>query len=213
MIKLEQLIAINDGKRPDKCEYYLRAINKNLYAAELERKLIRLAHFLAQIIHESGNFAYSEENLNYSVEGLLTIFSKYFDNRALAEQYARKPEKIANRVYANRMGNGDEASGDGWNYRGRGLIQLTGKNNYKACGDALGLDLVNKPVLLSMDVENSVNAENSVKAACWYWRSRGINTFADKDDIAAVTKLVNGGMNGIADRIKILQRAKKEFNI
>ena len=106
---------------------------------------LRLAHFLAQCSHESGDFKLTTENLNYSVKGLMSVFHKYFPNEAIAKQYERQPEKIANKVYASRMGNGSEQSGDGYKFRGRGYIQLTGKDNYKAFGDHIKVDLLTTP--------------------------------------------------------------------
>ena len=203
---LDQLYEINGKMYKDKCEYYLEALNLTLPEYQINTKL-RLCHFLAQIIHESGHLKYNQENLNYSAKALRSVFGKYFPTDALAEQYARKPEKIANRVYANRMGNGDEASGDGWKYKGAGLIQLTGKTNYTKCSEFLGIDLVNDPSL----VYN--NPEICVKTACWYWSVNNLNKYADVDDIKTVTKRINGGYNGLEDRTKILNTAKKVLGI
>lgn len=153
----------------------------------------RQAMFLAQLAHESGSFRFVEENLNYSVEALQRVFKKYFPTDELALMYARQPEKIANRVYANRMGNGEESSGDGWKYRGRGLIQLTGKDNYaafslKANNNALlEPDLVAEPELAAM-------------SAGWFWDTNGLNKLSDAGDVRAVTRRINGGFNGLADR-------------
>lgn len=201
MLTYDQLLAINGNKNPEMCKYYVDALNKVLPEYKITTKL-RLCHFLAQILHESGNLKYKSENLNYSAKALRSVFGKYFKTDEIANQYARKPEKIANRVYANRMGNGDEASGDGWKFRGRGLIQLTGKNNYKLCGDSIKLNLIKDPDLL-------INtAEASLKAACWFWNKNNLNTFADSDDIKTITKRINGGYNGLEDRESILKRAK-----
>lgn len=201
MITYEQLLAINSNKNPEMCKYYIDALNKVLPEYKINTKL-RLCHFLAQILHESGNLKYKSENLNYSAKALRSVFPKYFKTDEIANQYARKPEKIANRVYANRMGNGDEASGDGWLFRGRGLIQLTGHDNYKLCGASIKLNLLENPDLL-------INtAEASIKAACWFWDKNNLNILADKDDIKTITKRINGGYNGIEDRESILKRAK-----
>lgn len=201
----EDLYKINSNiGRPD-CDYYYEALNKILPQYGINTKL-RICHFLAQVLHESGHLKYKSENLNYSAKALRSVFGKYFKTDEIANQYARKPEKIANRVYANRMGNGDEASGDGWNFRGRGLIQLTGVNNYKACSQDLGLDLVNNPDLITSD------PEICVKTACWFWDKNGLNTLADKDDINAITKRINGGLTNISDRCKILNLAKNIIN-
>lgn len=204
MLSLEQLYKINGNLNKNECEYYLESLNVVLPNKEINTSL-RLCHFLAQIIHESGHFKYKSENLNYSAKALRSVFGKYFKTDAIANEYARKPEKIANRVYANRMGNGDEASGDGWKYRGRGLIQLTGKCNYDACGKAIGLDLLCNPDLLTE------SAEASVLAACWFWNKNNLNQLADKDDVVTITKRINGGTNGLEDRKSNLAKAKCEL--
>jgi len=149
--------------------------------------------FLAQTAHESGNYSAVSENLNYSAKALLTFWPKKF--AGVAEQYARIPEKIANRAYCDRMGNGNEASGDGYKYRGRGAIQLTGKDNYTACGKALGLDLVNDPDQVA---QNPV----AILSAGWFWDTRRLNQWADKGDVLTVTKKINGGTIGLEDRKK-----------
>ena len=201
MITYEQLLAINNNKNPEMCKYYIDALNKILPEYKINTKL-RLCHFLAQILHESGNLKYKSENLNYSAKALRSVFPKYFKTDEIANQYARKPEKIANRVYANRMGNGDEASGDGWLRRGRGLIQLTGTNNYKDCSKALNIDLMSNPDLILS------NPEVCVKTACWFWNKNNLNELADKDDVKSITKRINGGYNGLDDRNSILKKAK-----
>jgi putative chitinase len=204
MITLEQLIDINEGKNIKDCEFYIDAFNLVLPQYQINTS-IRLSHFFAQILHESGNLKFKEENLNYSAQGLRTVFPKYFCTDKIADEYARKPVEIANRVYGGRMGNGDESSGDGWKYRGRGLIQLTGKDNYKACGKVLILDMVNIPDLLCQD------SEVIVSSACWYWSSRNLNDLADKDDIQGITIKINGGLNGFEDRKRKLFVAKQVF--
>jgi putative chitinase len=165
---------------------------------------LRLAHFLAQCAHESGNFRMFTENLNYSEQGLLNIFKKYF-TPAQAKQYARKPVAIGSRVYANRMGNGNEESKDGFNYRGRGCIQLTGKSNYAAFSKFVPDNVVISPDLVS--------TKYPLSSAGWFWSINNINALADKDDIISVTKRINGGTNGIEDRKKYLAIYKKHFNI
>jgi putative chitinase len=157
----------------------------------------RLAAFIAQVGHESGNLRFVKENLNYSAQGLRKIFPKYFPNDQLAMQYQRNPEAIANRVYANRMGNGPEDSGDGWRYRGRGLIQLTGHDNYHKCMADLEVD----------DPEYFETPEGAVYSACWFWNTRNLNAVADTGDIKKMTKLINGGFIGLEDRIKHYQHA------
>ena len=155
---------------------------------------LRFVHFIAQIAHESGEFKSMEENLNYSADGLLRVFPKYF-TKETAAQYARKPEKIANKVYANRMGNGDEASGDGWRFKGRGAIGTTGRDNYKAYADSefcVG-DLMSHPEWLAQ-------SPGCYKSAMYFWWKNGLNQIADTDDVVKVTKRVNGGTNGLAQR-------------
>ena len=156
----------------------------------------RLAHFLAQCAHESGNFKFLTENLNYSADGLQKIFGKYFPTRALAEQYARKPDKIGSRVYANRMGNGDEASGEGYKFRGRGYIQLTGKNNYKEFSDFIKEDCVANPDLVA--------TKYPLTSAAFFFNRNDLWRICDRGDtpevVKAVTVRVNGGTHGLADR-------------
>lgn len=164
--------------------------------------LYRQASFLAQTAHESAEFTAVKENLNYSAKALRAVFGKYFPNDELAEQYARQPEKIANRVYASRMGNGDEASGDGWKFRGRGLIQLTGKNNYESCGNDLMINLIDGPEWLE-------SPQGAVSSALWYWNKNNLNSYADVEDIRGMTKRINGGYHGLDDRIAKYNKAKE----
>jgi len=157
---------------------------------------VELAHFLAQCGHESAGFKAVSENLNYSAKGLLGIFKKYFPTQQLAEAYQRKPEKIANRVYASRMGNGDEASGEGFKFRGRGYIQLTGKQNYTAFGKAIGVDIAANPDLVA--------TKYPLLSAAWFFSKNCLAKCKDASDtsVLAVTKCVNGGTIGLADRQK-----------
>lgn len=153
----------------------------------------RIAGFLSQIAHESGNFRYIKENLNYGAPGLRSVFGKYFTDDSQANAYARQPEKIANKVYANRMGNGDEKSGDGYRYCGRGLIQLTGKDNYTAFGNATGIDAVDNPAIVETPAVAALSAG-------WFWDTRKLNGYADQKDVVGMTKRINGGINGLDDR-------------
>jgi putative chitinase len=162
---------------------------------------IRISAFLAQCAHESANFTKTVENLNYSLSALRRVFPKYFPTDAIASKYQRKPQKIASRVYANRMGNGSELSGDGWLYRGRGLIQLTGKTNYIQCGKDLNLDLLNNP-------DSVAQTPLSTITAGWFWDKNKLNLIADKEDIVTLTKRINGGTHGLDDRISKYNRAK-----
>ena len=160
----------------------------------------RIAAFLAQCVHESGGFKAIKENLNYKAASLRKVFPKYFPNDELAAQYAHNQEAIANRVYGNRMGNGDEHSGDGYTYCGRGLIQLTGHDNYKAFADSLSMTMPET-------VEFLQTFEGCVQSACWFWESNSLNTLADAGDIKAMTKRINGGYIGLEDRIKHYEHA------
>ena len=159
---------------------------------------LRVAHFLAQCGHESGGFRVTQENLNYSAKGLNGIFRKYFPTEAAAAAYARQPQKIANKVYANRMANGSEASGDGYKFRGRGYIQLTGRDNYTQFGKAIGVDIPSNPDLVA--------SKYALASAAWFWSKNGLNKLADNGAsdtaVTSITKRVNGGTIGLADRIK-----------
>lgn len=156
----------------------------------------RMAHFIAQCAHESGNFQDTEENLNYSREALLRVFAKYFRNCPNIEPYVHNPVLIANRVYANRMGNGDEESGDGWRYKGRGYIQLTGKENYRAFDIAVSDNIMSIPQLVA--------TRYPLLSAAWFWNDRKLNDIADQgiteDQVADITKKVNGGYHGLESR-------------
>ena len=163
----------------------------------------RIAAFIAQCSHESGGFTALKENLNYKAATLRKIFPKYFPTDDLANAYANMPNKqeaIANRVYANRMGNGDEHSGDGYRYCGRGLIQLTGKSNYQAFADSLEMNVEDVPEYLA-------TFEGAAQSACWFWESNNLNQWADKGDILTLTKRINGGTIGLEDRIKHYEHA------
>lgn len=201
-LTVEQLKAIMPKATDADLDKYITPLNELMPKYEINTPL-RTAHYIAQLAHESASFKYNEENLNYSAKALRAVFGKYFKTDKMAEEYARKPEAIANIVYADRMGNGDTASGDGWKFRGRGLIQLTGHDNYEACGKDNGLDLVDNPDPLAKDPFIAVTG------AGWYWQSRGLNKYADQDDVKKITKLINGGYNGLEDREEFLERAKK----
>jgi putative chitinase len=159
---------------------------------------LRIAHFLAQCGHESGGFRVVTENLNYSASGLMSIFKKYFPNEQIAKQYERQPEKIANFVYANRMQNGNPASGDGWRFRGRGYIQLTGRENYTSFNKFVPENILETPDLVA--------TKYPLLSAAWFWDSRKLNATADTGDtdavVTSITRRVNGGTIGLADRIK-----------
>jgi len=160
----------------------------------------RIAAFIAQCAHESASFTALHENLNYRSETLSKVWPKKFP-ASIAQQYAHKPEAIANHAYASRMGNGDEASGDGWRYCGRGLIQLTGKDNYTAFADSIGIT----PEEVSDYVQTF---EGAAQSACWFWESNNLNQYADSGDIETMTKRINGGTLGLEDRKKHYEHAK-----
>lgn len=174
---------------------------------------LRLAHFFAQIAHES-KLKPINENLNYSYDRLLVIFKSDFDvnkdrilssvEKAFAETIANKPILIGNFVYANQNGNGSVSTGDGYKFRGRGFIQITGKSNYKNLSKDTGIDFVNKPDLLLEEV-------NSMVAALWFWDTNRLNTYADNDDVKTVTRKINGGYNGLDDRKRLIDNFKKIF--
>lgn len=167
----------------------------------------RVAAFLAQCAHESGNFVFLKENLNYRAASLRKIFPKYFPNDQLAEQYAGRPNKaeaIANRIYASRMGNGPEESGDGFRYCGRGLIQLTGKSNYTNFADSIETPVEEAAAYLE-------TFEGAVQSACWFWETNNLNQYADNNDILTMTKRINGGTIGLEDRMKHYAHALEVF--
>jgi len=174
----------------------------------------RVAMYLAQTLHESNYLKATEENLNYSADGLLKTFPKYF-NAQTAQAYARQPQKIANKVYANRMGNGNEASGDGWKYRGRAYIQLTGKSNYQAFSK---YDLCTANVLNDPDSVGKANKSNpkyylAQLASMWFWEKNKINDAADIEDVQKATRIINGGINGLSNRQLLYRRFCREFGI
>lgn len=163
-----------------------------------------VAMFLAQCAHESAHFARIEEGLNYSADGLAATWPKRFavngKPNSLAMALHRKPEAIANAVYANRMGNGDEASGDGWRFRGRGLIQVTGRENYTKCGQAIGADLAYRPDMLLL-------VDFAALSAGWFWKTHGLNEIGAAGDVLAATKVINGGTVGLKEREQLFRRA------
>jgi putative chitinase len=160
----------------------------------------RIASFIAQCSHESGHFEKLVENLNYGAKGLVMTWPKRFTSPELANKYARQPEMIANYVYANRLGNGDELSGDGWKYRGRGLIQLTGKYNYQKFADAVGMDL--EQVTRYLETK-----QGAAEAACLFWKNNKLNSYADVGDIKGMTKVINGGYIGLPEREENYRKA------
>lgn len=188
-------------------ERYAEALDKAMQECGIDTAE-RARAFLAQVGHESAQLNLVEENLNYSAQALRKVFPKYFRTPQEASSYAHHPERIANRVYANRMGNGSEESGDGWKFRGRGLIQITGRDNYVSMSSLMGKDLTIWPDALLMPLD-------ACRSAALWWKTNGLNEFADKlaaderKTFEAITKRVNGGLNGLEDRLDIYRRAKK----
>lgn len=195
MITLEQLQQIFPQTKNPVLEAYIGSLNKYMEEGEINTKM-RVAAFIAQVGHESGGLAITQENLNYSIDGLLKIFPKYFTSREQAAQYARQPEKIANRVYASRMGNGPESSGEGWKFRGRGLIQLTGKENYTKFAEHCKLSLEETITFLQTPA-------GACSSAVWFWTARNLNRYADEADMLRITKIINGGENGLDHRMAL----------
>jgi putative chitinase len=177
---------------------FVSALNDAMERFKIQGQL-RVAAFLAQVGHESGQLRTLVEDLNYSADGLIRTWPKRF-SLATATNAARKPEQIANIVYASRLGNGPAVTGDGWRYRGRGLIQVTGWVNYQACGSALGLDLLTKPELLEQP-------SYAALSAAWFWSSNGLNNLADGGQFEAITRRINGGLNGQPERLKLWAKA------
>jgi putative chitinase len=161
----------------------------------------RQAAFIGQCMHESGGFKLLEENLNYSAKALMNTWPSRFPTEEIANQYARNPEKIANKVYGGRMGNADESSGEGWKYRGRGIKQLTGKENYQRCSEALGVDLVSDP-------DKLLDPKYAALSAGWFWNKHNLNDLADKSDIETMTKRINGGLLGLDARKVAIAKAE-----
>ena len=184
-------------------EHWAEALNKILPDYDITTPQ-RVAAFIAQAAHESGGFTALHENLNYRPETLRKVFPRYFPDDATAARYAHNPEMIANKVYANRMGNGDEASGDGFRYCGRGLIQLTGHDNYQNFADSVGMDVTQVPEYLQ-------TFEGAVQSACWFWENNNLNQYADSGDILTMTKRINGGTIGLEDRQKHYNQALQVF--
>jgi putative chitinase len=196
----DQLQKIIPSLVDEKADALTQALNLAMGEAKINTPR-RQATFIAQVAYESQGFSRFTENLNYRAERLLDVFGKYFTEDE-AQEFAHQPEKIANRVYAGRLGNGDEGSGDGWRYRGRGLIQLTGKDNYREAGESLHLDLVGQPELAE-------GLEVSARVAAWYWTSRNLNSFADRGEFDTITKKINGSLSGLKDRRAYYSKARE----
>lgn len=192
--------ACSNNKQPEKLADELNMIIDRYNINTVNR----ISGFLAQCGHESLDFTILKENLNYGAKGLMSTFKKYFFDEATALKYERKPEMIANKVYADRMGNGDERSGDGYKFRGRGAIQLTGKNNYTKFAASIGKPLDETIIYLE-------TFAGALESACWFWNTNGLNETCDKDDIILMTRKINGGTIGLEDRKKHYEANKKIF--
>jgi len=193
MITLQLLQQIASKTKKELLQVYVEPLNKVCKQYGILDNHKRVAAFLAQVAHESGGFNFTKENLNYNAKALQSVFKKYYPTEKDAIVHERKPEQIANKVYASRMGNGDEKSGDGWTYRGRGLIQLTGKENYTKFSES-----IKKPLKEAVDYLET--PEGAVESAAWFWSKNKLNELCDKDDFVTLTKRINGGTNGLEDR-------------
>lgn len=192
-ITLELLQKIAPQTKAEKLDGFTEGLQDACDRFEIT-SVSRLSCFLAQVAHESGGFNAVKENLNYSAQGLVNTFKKYFPTIEDAQPYERNPEAIANRVYASRMGNGDEASGDGFKYRGRGLIQLTGHDNYTLFATDMGMTI-------DEAIEYLETYEGAAMSAAWFWWKNNLNVLADQEDMKTLTKRINGGTIGLEDRI------------
>ena len=199
-IRQDQLAQILPGN--PYVEHWCDALNKILPDYDISTPQ-RVAAFLAQTAHESGGYSALHENLNYKAESLCKVWPSHF-TAAIANDYAHNPERIANRAYAGRMGNGDEASGDGWNFCGRGLLQVTGRVNYQAFADSVGMNVTDVPAFLQ-------TFEGAVQSACWFWENNNLNSYADSGDFVTMTKKINGGTLGLDDRTARYRHAMQVF--
>jgi len=193
MITLDILQQLCPKTKKSVLELYATPVHEVADYYDMYANMNRAAGFVAQIAHESGGFNFVKENLNYGAAGLMNTFKKYFPNQEIANQYQRQPEKIANRVYANRMGNGDEDSGDGYRFCGRGLIQLTGCSNYTKFASDLGISVEDTVAYLETPA-------GAVSSAGWFWDQNNLNQYCDSGDFVMLTKRINGGTIGIEDR-------------
>lgn len=200
MVTLTQLQKIMP-RAGQRAEAFLIHLNDAMDECSIDTP-IRQAAFLAQAAHESNQLASLTENLSYSAARLRQVWPARFPTDQVAEAYANNPQKLASKVYASRMGNGDEASGDGWSYRGRGIFQLTGKDNYSRCATALGVDLIAHPDLVA-------GPEIAARSAAWFWYSKGLNSLADNEAIGPMTKIINGGTLGLNERTALFNVAKQ----
>lgn len=202
MISLEDLKELFPKGREAILEAFAKQAKPVFAEFDISDKPNRLHFFLAQIAHESGGLTVIEENLKYSAKRMTEIWPSRFPTLAAAEPFASNPEALANKVYANRMGNGTAESGDGWRYRGRGYIQITGRDGYRAIGTAIGIDLEAHP-------DRASAPEDALRVACGFWKWKKVNALCDEGDFLKVTRLVNGGTTGQADREAWLAKVRK----
>ena len=182
---------------------FVKALNEFFPEHKINTR-VRISAFLAQTSHECAGYTRFTENLNYSADALERVFPKYFSRAGVSSAgYHRQPERIANRVYANRMRNGDEGSGDGWKYRGRGIIQITGRANYESFTRDTGFDIVGDPDRVIKDVRMMVCV------CCWYWSKYNLNKYSDQADIRHQTRVINGGYNGLQHRLDLYGESLK----
>lgn len=202
-----QVRRIIPAAKNDRIKEFVASFNKYAEQFGIDTKL-RVAGYLSQVFHETGALSSFDENMNYSAKRLMQVWPKRFPTLAIAQQYEHNPEKLANYVYANRMGNGDEASGDGWRFHGRGFLGTTGRDNYQKYADSefcLG-DLMAHPEWLAKQ-------PGCQKSAMFFWYSNNLNRFADRDDIRGLSKAVNGGTLGLSNRMYLYRQAKKVLGI
>lgn len=199
MYTTEFLAELFPRTNAERLESFVEPLNTTAARFGIDENASRAAAFIAQVGHESGGLNFLQENLKYSAQALLRVFPKYFTPQ-LAAEYAYKPEKIASRVYGNRMGNGPEESGDGWTYRGRGIIQLTGRNNYTRFAADMGMTLEEA-------VEYLETVDGAVMSAGWFWDVNKLNAIADDEDIVLLTKRINGGKIGLQEREELFYHA------
>ena len=202
MITLDLLHIVCPKTKTDVLNLYVTPLHEVAQYYDMYDNIHRAAAFVAQTAHESGDFNFVKENLNYGATGLMNTFKKYFPNETIANEYQRQPEKIANRVYANRMGNGDEESGYGYRFCGRGLIQITGRNNYTNFANDLGIGLGDCVTYMETPA-------GAVSSAGWFWDNNNLNQYCDANDFVTLTKRINGGTIGIENRQQIYQTVLK----
>lgn len=199
-LSAEQLLAITPHIE------YLPHIQAGMDRFGISENGLRVAAYLAQVAEESGGFSVFTENLNYSAQGLMRVWPKRFPNVAAATPYAHNPEKLANFVYANRLGNHDEASGDGWRYRGRGPIQITGFANYSVLYKELNIPVLSNPDILA-------NPQYGFLSSAWYWDKRKLNPIADRGDFKLITRLINGGLTNYNQRLAYYNKLKRVLGV